>query len=319
VEYVLQQCSGIAAQWAQPYINRIVEGNPQLNDPNAIEQQRWTLVNDWSLFKEAFLNFWAPISETDKAEKRILRINPKNYNSIEDWVNAFQREASNTGFDDAAKLAIFKESLPPYIKTQCINPQSTPDDYQGLIEHVIRIAESLGWREWNKFKEFNRPMYRGGFSRGRGGFNSFRSGNRGSYGNNSTNNRNNFRRNNTGGFIRATETEGSQVRQFSGRCYQCGQVGHMARNCPSRSSSVNGTSREASSSNWRSNPRRGGAQRNNEIRATYNNNNNNTDDKGYLEQDDDEEYLALQAMNSMKIDDEEWNEVYNNNKGKEKA
>ena len=91
----------------------------------------------------------------------------------------------------------------------------------------------------------------------------------------------------------------------------------MAHNCPSRSTSINGTNREASSSNWRNNTRRGGAQRNNKIRATYNDN-NNTDDKGYLEQDD-EEYLALQAMNSMKIEDNEWNEVCNNNKGKEKA
>ena len=231
VEKVLSLCSEQAFDWASVYIENI-------------DNRQWAnsrQLYNWDEFRTAFLAQFSSVDPERSAERELQTLRQGN-EKIAVHTGKFRNLASQTSWNDEAKIAWYRNTLGQRILDVMAASPNIPNDYETFLNWSIRIGENL---------EFN--------SQSRGGFGTGNNRSQPNRRNGGTFSSSNWRRNDNSGNGASTSNIRSRPNSLSPEenaryrkenlCFKCGMAGHIARNCRVRQGNNSGNSAQAGRNN----------------------------------------------------------------------
>ncbi|CAG1962781.1 unnamed protein product, partial [Fusarium graminearum] len=213
---------GDAKDWFEPMWKDFLENEYDLQD-----QETQNVFTDWLNFETLLKDNFGVINEERQAAADILQL--KQQRSCAAHSAKFRQLAAKTGWDDEALMEIYYRSLKEEVKDE-LHKADRPNDLTEYITMAIKIDE----RQYERRREKTNAVRKGS------NFNPYfpnqqRNNNHGNHRNSQPRQRNNG--NTSYGTqsgpmdLGATQTTEQRRDLSKCKCYNCNQLGHMARQC----------------------------------------------------------------------------------------
>lgn len=197
---------GQAQHWIKPYLSTYLASQYK-NDPKG-------MFGSWKVFQEEIRNIFGGTNEKNAAVRVIQSLRQRT--SASDYTARFKEHSQLTDWDEKALMVMYRRGLKENVKDELMRSGGEIDNLETLIADAIRIDDMLYERAMEK-----RHIMGGGFNyTGR------------------TGGRRDPDAMDLSVTLRGNDKKGKAKGKFkkSGgmKCYGCGQVGHIARNCRSK-------------------------------------------------------------------------------------
>ncbi len=210
---------GNAQKWIKPYLTKYLGDNDNDGDLDSIKE--W--MEDFAKFKKEVKKILGPSNE-DRVAVRVIQ-HLKQQRSASEYATHFKRHAVLTGWDDDALMVMFRRGLKENVKDELAFDGCLVETLDELISRAINIDDTLYERAMER-KHDARQQGSYGFGERRGiGYN------------------NRPKHNPYQGTVPMEldniqhGRKGEKKKPFTKntiKCYACGKLGHMARNCRSK-------------------------------------------------------------------------------------
>ena len=125
---------GDAEKWANPILRRYM-------DNNVDDQDNVDLVNDWDAFKAKMKEVFSPFKESVVAEQKIQRL--RQIRSAADYTTEFQQYSTVIDWDNNALMRMYRQGLKPTVRKELMRSGSNLNTLDELMNEAIRIDNEL--------------------------------------------------------------------------------------------------------------------------------------------------------------------------------
>jgi len=125
---------GHAANWVKPYLVKYLD--PTNNEDDIIK-----LFEDYTQFKDRLRKAFGVANETAVAARRIQQL--RQTASAADYATIFQQYSVNTGWDDSALMAMFKQGLKNDVRAELMRTGAGLEKLEDLINEAVRLDNQL--------------------------------------------------------------------------------------------------------------------------------------------------------------------------------
>lgn len=210
VVFAASYLRGTAFEWFSTHLQDYIANR---YDADVLRDTTKRIFGRYASFKALMQQTFGDIDEERTAERKLLYL--KQTGSASSYAAEFQRWAIKTKWDDAAQSAKFYQGLKDTIKDEIVRTER-PGTLQRMIEVATRIDNRQYERQLEKKGQY-RPIvstrvYRAVPKEDPYGPRPME--------------------------LDAIQTKGEK-RKETRKCYQCGKIGHLAKNCHQRKKQVN--------------------------------------------------------------------------------
>ena len=224
---------GKVQTWIAPDLQKYLDGDMYETETQKdgtkrrVKSDECTDFEDYGKFKKRIRAVFGPANEKLIAESVIQRL--KQTKSAADYATTFQHFAAQTNWDDEAQMSMFKRGLRDDVQDELMRYGGSLDDMEDLTRAAIEMDDKLHQRRVEK--QENKGRFTGPVSISHYGerYNSYQ-----------RNRRDRGARDYEQGDpmeldVMTPKSNGRGPQQPDQRkCYSCGKLGHIARNCRSK-------------------------------------------------------------------------------------
>lgn len=216
VAYALSYMTGAAQNWAMPLLQALDENREH------------ALLVDYSAFREAVIAVYGDLDRRSNAEDRIMRL--KQTGSVAAYISTFNEYAAQLDWNESSLVARFRGGLKDEVLDSVATAEAQPQRLHEWMGMASRIDERLWNRRHNRKPSSDTSSFKPGNSNYRDVVGRFQP---------------------SGGNSGPTPMELGAVRvstalaktaaerleyQRQGRCWGCGEMGHIRSKCPTNPS-----------------------------------------------------------------------------------